>query len=422
MTLPDSTTAEGTAVRSYTGTMKVVLPDGSTRFVDPTTRTVLDTTAPTSGMPTPTEGAEQVTGTPATSPATPTEPAGFGARNTVFTAERAQAAKQTLLQAAGRLNANPFADPEMVQAAIEMGGYYVEGGLRDVGAWTRQMIADFGEEVRPHLDTIWRQVNQTLAGQARSIAPDLPDSTARLASAPGSPATEWLQVRGYGAPEGRQIGQVVARHENEVTLFFPETQQYGTYNANALQPASPSGAPPETPRAEAPATAAPPALQPLASEEAKAIAEKLGPPQAQDDAAALRYARDLGVDLEVRIPPEFELHDEGRLRILNRADGILRNAARLGDPMITKIVIINPLKVFAQDPASLTEQTLNAEGILDLDTYTRGKKRDPECPAWINTEKGILYINPNSLIWSADANIVKLMLDTSHDAKEISSN
>jgi hypothetical protein len=47
VTLPDSTTAEGTVVRSYTGTMKVVLPDGSARFVDPATMTVLDPAVPT---------------------------------------------------------------------------------------------------------------------------------------------------------------------------------------------------------------------------------------------------------------------------------------------------------------------------------------------------------------------------------------
>jgi N12 class adenine-specific DNA methylase len=73
----------------------------------------------------------------------------FGEKNKVFTADAAARARELLKKKLGQVNAG--LDPEVVQAGIQLAGYYIEGGARSFADYSAKMIADLGEVVRPYL-------------------------------------------------------------------------------------------------------------------------------------------------------------------------------------------------------------------------------------------------------------------------------
>jgi hypothetical protein len=85
---------------------------------------------------------------PAAEPA-PQPEKGFGEENKTFTRDRADKARDILRKKLGQLNAG--LDPEVVQAGIELAGYYIEGGARTFADYSRKMVKDLGEAVRPYL-------------------------------------------------------------------------------------------------------------------------------------------------------------------------------------------------------------------------------------------------------------------------------
>ena len=52
-------------------------------------------------------------------------------------------------------------DPQELADMVKIGIHHFEAGLRELSGWSKQMIADLGESVRPGLNTIWAEVNRT---------------------------------------------------------------------------------------------------------------------------------------------------------------------------------------------------------------------------------------------------------------------
>lgn len=73
----------------------------------------------------------------------------FGDDNKIFTKERAAAARNLLRKKLSQVSSG--LDPEMVQAGIELAGFYIEGGARKFADFSAKMIADLGERARPYL-------------------------------------------------------------------------------------------------------------------------------------------------------------------------------------------------------------------------------------------------------------------------------
>lgn len=69
--------------------------------------------------------------------------------NTIFTEDAYLAAKKLLKSKLGQLNSG--IDPEMLQAGITAAGYHIEKGARTFAAYTKAMLADLGDAVRPYL-------------------------------------------------------------------------------------------------------------------------------------------------------------------------------------------------------------------------------------------------------------------------------
>jgi hypothetical protein len=93
----------------------------------------------------------------------------FGSKNKLFTKQRADAAALEIKNILSR--ASSGIDPALLVKLTEVGGYYFEGGIREVGAWSKAMIDQFGEKIRPNLEDMWKDVNDIFetASQQRRL-------------------------------------------------------------------------------------------------------------------------------------------------------------------------------------------------------------------------------------------------------------
>ena len=133
---------------------------------------------------------------PAPAAGQPVEPAaepvkaadGYGASNTLFTADAAEQARALLRKKLGQLSAG--LDPEIVQAGITLAGYHIEAGARSFAAYTKAMIADLGEAARPYLRSWYEGVRYYPGMDATGMTPaaeidalqDVPASDAAAAA------------------------------------------------------------------------------------------------------------------------------------------------------------------------------------------------------------------------------------------------
>lgn len=80
----------------------------------------------------------------------------YGASNKVFTEGAADKARELLKRKLGTLNAG--IDPEVMQAGITLAGYHIEAGARSFSAYSKAMVDDLGEAVRPYLRSFYEAV------------------------------------------------------------------------------------------------------------------------------------------------------------------------------------------------------------------------------------------------------------------------
>lgn len=84
-------------------------------------------------------------------------PISFGESNTLFTKAASENLKQELKAGLDPNTLRAGLDPELMLKAAKLGGYYIEGGLREFGAWSEAMVRDVGEAIRPYLRQIYTQ-------------------------------------------------------------------------------------------------------------------------------------------------------------------------------------------------------------------------------------------------------------------------
>ena len=94
----------------------------------------------------------------ATSPKSPD----YGATNAVVTREAYEKTLAAMRAKMGRLSAG--LDPTLLADLAKIGAFHVEAGVRGFGRWAKAMLADAGEEIRPHLRTIWAETQKAMAG------------------------------------------------------------------------------------------------------------------------------------------------------------------------------------------------------------------------------------------------------------------
>jgi hypothetical protein len=67
-------------------------------------------------------------------------------------------ADNTIKESRRRLNVG--LDPEVLSAYAIKGAFKIARGVRDFTAWSKEMLSEFGEAIRPHLEDLWSRANQ----------------------------------------------------------------------------------------------------------------------------------------------------------------------------------------------------------------------------------------------------------------------
>lgn len=98
------------------------------------------------------------------------KPDGYGAGNKVFTADAAAKAR-AVLRAKLKNQLSAGLDPEIVQAGITLAGYHIEAGARSFAAYSKAMIDDLGETVRPYLRSWYEGVRYHPTFDATGMTP-----------------------------------------------------------------------------------------------------------------------------------------------------------------------------------------------------------------------------------------------------------
>ncbi len=93
---------------------------------------------------------------------------GFGADNKIFTKKKRDAANENMTKNLNNLNIG--INPADFKNLVNIGGFYVEGGLRDFGKWSRKMVDELGKYVRPHLKRIWKELKDNHPSAFKNIA------------------------------------------------------------------------------------------------------------------------------------------------------------------------------------------------------------------------------------------------------------
>ena len=89
--------------------------------------------------------------------ANPSDPT-FGSRNRIFTKEIRDSAIKNLTEMRSRLSAG--FDPAVLVEMTKLGGYYFEGGVREIGAWSKAIVDKTGDWAKPYLDETWKALQK----------------------------------------------------------------------------------------------------------------------------------------------------------------------------------------------------------------------------------------------------------------------
>lgn len=82
-----------------------------------------------------------------------TKESGEFSGNKIFTADKVAAARERLKSKLGTLNSG--IDPEILQDGLTLAGAYIESGTRSFSAYSKAMVADLGEKIRPYLRSFY---------------------------------------------------------------------------------------------------------------------------------------------------------------------------------------------------------------------------------------------------------------------------
>ena len=102
--------------------------------------------------------------------ATPTRE-GFGEKNKVFTKESLDEAMKSLRSKMTGLHSG--VDPTIIADLTKIGGYYFEGGLRDFSSWSKKLLSELGEKIRPYLKDVWDNINRDFSKTSSPVQDDI---------------------------------------------------------------------------------------------------------------------------------------------------------------------------------------------------------------------------------------------------------
>ncbi len=87
----------------------------------------------------------------------------YGQGNKLFSKEQYEKAKQVLLEKEKTAKGNPFTDYERAKALFDIAGYHIEAGARTFTQFSKVMINELGDSIRPYLRDVWDSFNKRVA-------------------------------------------------------------------------------------------------------------------------------------------------------------------------------------------------------------------------------------------------------------------
>jgi len=99
------------------------------------------------------------------------ETEGFGEKNKVFTKESLDEAMKSLRSKMTGLHSG--VDPTIIADLTKIGGYYFEGGLRDFSSWSKKLLSELGEKIRPYLKDVWDNINRDFSKTSSPVQDDI---------------------------------------------------------------------------------------------------------------------------------------------------------------------------------------------------------------------------------------------------------
>lgn len=90
--------------------------------------------------------------------------------NKVFTKSAADAARERLRKKLNGSQLNSGLDPEAIQDAMTIAGYHIEKGARAFTAFSKAMVDDMGEAIRPYLRQLYEMVRYTPGFDAKGMS------------------------------------------------------------------------------------------------------------------------------------------------------------------------------------------------------------------------------------------------------------
>ena len=96
---------------------------------------------------------------------------GYGSQNKIVTQEEYEQAKQDLTRdLMGGMKAGVPLTPENLARATKIGMYHLEAGARSFAAWSKAMLGELGEGIKPHLRGIWDQIQAAIPGAEHVVS------------------------------------------------------------------------------------------------------------------------------------------------------------------------------------------------------------------------------------------------------------
>lgn len=156
---------------------------------------------------------------------------GYGSRNKLVTKVEADEALEFIKASFNRLSANPGLDPALAAALIKRGVYHIEANTREFAAWSKTMLEELGDKVKPHLEDLWRQANSQYHGEQRK---DIISNAAEKLKAGDTPDMGVLAqklARGFVAEGITERGPLVEAVHKELKQIEPEISERDTADA-----------------------------------------------------------------------------------------------------------------------------------------------------------------------------------------------
>lgn len=115
----------------------------------------------------------------------PPTAAEYGKQNVLVSQETYQRARERLAERRGKVTMG--VDPGAYRDLVTMGAYHFEAGVRKFAEWSKTMIQELGERVRPLLDRIWRDLDDTRRQLGVAVEPAV-EAPTELPAAEAPPA------------------------------------------------------------------------------------------------------------------------------------------------------------------------------------------------------------------------------------------